>query len=309
MCRPSKDSHATAGGISSPVVSPSVGQCAILMQGLILLGIGKEHPRLAAARGPSYVTPSEQKGECFDRRRRTSLSPTLKPGVSLHEIGKAIATWFEAGSLERTGIIQAPVQLKHPASVEHLWQCAPDPNLEKRRRKNVVPRTSSPWLSKWRHYSCPEQFWTVRKILSHAIRHHGKTALIDPPDDQATGVQGKTVLFIDEISMRLGFTSLPIVVFMGDLYQFAPIKAQPLWQTPKNPRASLGQLVWQRFTDVRRRRGRPERPSDSQYEGLDSACVTRTPSHRPDALRPGSRISTSSRAHTDNEEAPWAAPR
>ena len=44
--------------------------------------------------------------------------------------------------------------------------------------------------------------------------------------------------------------ALPIVVFMGDFHQFAPIKAQPLWETPKNPRAALGQLIWQRFTDV-----------------------------------------------------------
>ncbi|OXV09803.1 hypothetical protein Egran_02434 [Elaphomyces granulatus] len=34
-----KDSHAKAGGISSPIISPSVGEYATLMQGLILLGI------------------------------------------------------------------------------------------------------------------------------------------------------------------------------------------------------------------------------------------------------------------------------
>ena len=85
--------------------------------------------------------------------------------------------------------------------------------------------------------------------------------------------QGKTILFIDEISMvslnmlhtinqqcgrirAVGQEStsilgaLPIVVFMGDFHQFAPIKAQPLWQTPKGPLATLGQLVWHRFTDV-----------------------------------------------------------
>jgi len=67
--------------------------------------------------------------------------------------------------------------------------------------------------------------------------------------------QGKTILFIDEISMvsltmlntinqqcnrirAVGQDStailgaLPIVVFMGDFHQFAPIKAQPLWRTP-----------------------------------------------------------------------------
>jgi hypothetical protein len=80
--------------------------------------------------------------------------------------------------------------------------------------------------------------------------------------------RGKTTLFIDEINMVsltmlnminehcnkiralpqdsmaiLG--ALPIVVFMGDFrdfHQFAPIKAQPLWQTPNNPRAVIGRL-------------------------------------------------------------------
>jgi hypothetical protein len=44
--------------------------------------------------------------------------------------------------------------------------------------------------------------------------------------------------------------ALPIVVFMGDFHQFAPINAQPLWQTPKSPRALLEQAIWQRFTNV-----------------------------------------------------------
>jgi hypothetical protein len=70
--------------------------------------------------------------------------------------------------------------------------------------------------------------------------------------------QGKTILFIDEVSMvsltmlntinqqcnriwAVGQDStailgaLPIVVFMGDIHQIAPIKAQPLWETPKKP--------------------------------------------------------------------------
>jgi hypothetical protein len=44
--------------------------------------------------------------------------------------------------------------------------------------------------------------------------------------------------------------ALPVVVFMGDFHQFAPISAQPLWQTPKIPRAVLGKAIWDRFTDV-----------------------------------------------------------
>jgi len=83
--------------------------------------------------------------------------------------------------------------------------------------------------------------------------------------------QGRTIPFVDEISM-ISLTllntinqqcnriravgqdfvlgALPIVAFMEDFHQFAPIKAQPLLETLKNPRASLRQLVWQRFTNV-----------------------------------------------------------
>jgi hypothetical protein len=62
--------------------------------------------------------------------------------------------------------------------------------------------------------------------------------------------------------------ALPIVVFMGDFHQFAPVKAQPLWQTPKNPRAALGQLVWQRFTDVIILDEQMRQHDDPEFQGL-----------------------------------------
>ena len=82
--------------------------------------------------------------------------------------------------------------------------------------------------------------------------------------------QGRSTLFVDEISMvslpmlntinqqcskicsvgQDATAALPVVVFMGDFHQFAPISAQPLWQTPKIPRAVLGKAIWDRFTDV-----------------------------------------------------------
>jgi helitron helicase-like protein/PIF1-like helicase len=103
--------------------------------------------------------------------------------------------------------------------------------------------------------------------------------------------RGKTTLFIDEISMvsltmlntinqqcnkirAVGQDStailgaLPIVVFMGDFHQFAPISAQPLWQTPKNPRASLGQLIWHRFTDVVILDEQMRQHDDLEFQGL-----------------------------------------
>ena len=43
---------------------------------------------------------------------------------------------------------------------------------------------------------------------------------------------------------------MPIVVFLGDFHQFAPIQSQPLWETPKRIKAALSQLIWHRFTNV-----------------------------------------------------------
>lgn len=85
----------------------------------------------------------------------------------------------------------------------------------------------------------------------------------------------KTIVMIDEISMtdlsmvstinsqcRVTrslerhspdlFGGLPIVIFIGDFYQYSPVRGQPLW---KDPRAGKddeadGQLIWHRFTNV-----------------------------------------------------------
>ena len=96
---------------------------------------------------PLYKAPSEQKRGLFrSNSKNESLSNPDTWVFSHHEVGKAIATWFKAGSLERTGIIQALLQLKHPASVERLWECAQDSNLEKRRGKGAVPKTPCRWL-------------------------------------------------------------------------------------------------------------------------------------------------------------------
>ena len=56
----------------------------------------------------------------------------------------------------------------------------------------------------------------------------------------------------------------PIVVFMGDFHQFAPIKAQPLWQTSKNPRAA----TWHRFTDVVILDEQMRQHDDSEFQAL-----------------------------------------
>jgi len=85
----------------------------------------------------------------------------------------------------------------------------------------------------------------------------------------------KTIMVIDEISMtdlqslfRINkhcnvarssksetaelFGEVPIVIFMGDFYQFPPVKGLPLWRQPRPNKEEeiAGQQIWHRFTDV-----------------------------------------------------------
>jgi hypothetical protein len=48
------------------------------------------------------------------------------------------------------------------------------------------------------------------------------------------------------------FGGLPIVVFMGDFYQFPPVKGLPLWRQPRDKKEEevQGKEIWNRFTDV-----------------------------------------------------------
>jgi hypothetical protein len=85
----------------------------------------------------------------------------------------------------------------------------------------------------------------------------------------------KTILVIDEMSMidlktlnvinnqckvarslpRTSpdlFGGLPIVILIGDFFQFPPVRGPPLWKTPRygNEEDAVGKLLWQRFQNV-----------------------------------------------------------
>jgi hypothetical protein len=85
----------------------------------------------------------------------------------------------------------------------------------------------------------------------------------------------KTIMIIDEVSMmdlsmlstinslcKIArsldwnspdlFGGLPIVILMGDFYQFSPVRGPALWQEPRNgnDEDANGRIIWHRFTDV-----------------------------------------------------------
>jgi hypothetical protein len=84
----------------------------------------------------------------------------------------------------------------------------------------------------------------------------------------------KTIMIVDEVSMmdlsmlstinnqcKIAkslnrespdlFGGLPIVIFMGDFYQFSPVRAS-LWKEPRvgNDEDTNGQMIWHQFTTV-----------------------------------------------------------
>ena len=88
-------------------------------------------------------------------------------------------------------------------------------------------------------------------------------------------LSNKTIMFVDEISMvdqsmlstindRCNiarsldrsstdlFGGIPVVIVMGDFYQFPPVKGTPLWKEPRKGNAGdeQGLWIWRRFTDV-----------------------------------------------------------
>jgi hypothetical protein len=48
------------------------------------------------------------------------------------------------------------------------------------------------------------------------------------------------------------FGGLPIVILMGDFFQFPPVRGPPLWKNPRygNDEDAAGQLLWHRFQNV-----------------------------------------------------------
>jgi hypothetical protein len=63
--------------------------------------------------------------------------------------------------------------------------------------------------------------------------------------------QCKTAKSLDRSSPDL-FGGLPIVIFMGDFYQFPPVRGPALWKEPRagNDEDENGRTIWHRFTNV-----------------------------------------------------------
>jgi Helitron helicase-like domain at N-terminus/PIF1-like helicase len=103
----------------------------------------------------------------------------------------------------------------------------------------------------------------------------------------------KTIMIIDEISMvdlqslsRINnrckiaralpvdspdlFGGLPVVIFMGDFYQFPPVRGLPLWREPREnyQEEVTGHQIWRRFTQVIILDEQMRQAEDLEFQGL-----------------------------------------
>ena len=103
----------------------------------------------------------------------------------------------------------------------------------------------------------------------------------------------KTIMIIDEISMadlqslskinnrcKIArslpvdspdlFGGLPVVIFMGDFYQFPPVRGLPLWREPRENHQEeiAGHQIWRRFTQVIILDEQMRQAEDIEFQGL-----------------------------------------
>jgi hypothetical protein len=90
----------------------------------------------------------------------------------------------------------------------------------------------------------------VRRLWSRkTIMVIDEVSMIDLSTLSAINSHCKSARSLDRTSPDL-FGGLPIVILMGDFYQFPPVRGQPLWKPPQNDADTDGRLIWHRFSQV-----------------------------------------------------------
>ncbi|KAJ5198759.1 uncharacterized protein N7498_007876 [Penicillium cinerascens] len=112
----------------------------------------------------------------------------------------------------------------------------------------------------------------------------------------------KTIMFIDEVSMvdlsalsiinthcKIArslersspdlFGGLPVVILMGDFYQFPPVQGQPLWKPPRNETEQDGKLIWNQFKQVIILDEQMRQAEDLPYRNILTRARTATLTH------------------------------
>jgi hypothetical protein len=90
------------------------------------------------------------------------------------------------------------------------------------------------------------KLWSIKTIMII-----DEVSMMDLTTLSTINNQCKIAKSLDKSSPDL-FGGLPIIIFMGDFYQFPPVKGPALWREPRerNDEDTNGQIIWHQFKDV-----------------------------------------------------------
>ncbi|KAJ5195495.1 uncharacterized protein N7498_008933 [Penicillium cinerascens] len=90
----------------------------------------------------------------------------------------------------------------------------------------------------------------VRRLWSRkTIMIIDEVSMVDLSALSIINTHCKIARSLDRSSLDL-FGGLPIVILMGDFYQFPPVQGQALWKLPRNETDQDGKLIWSQFKQV-----------------------------------------------------------
>ena len=81
--------------------------------------------------------------------------------------------------------------------------------------------------------------------------NHRRSSMLDLTSLSMINNQCKIAKSLDRSSPDL-FGALPLVIFMGDFFQFPPVRGPALWREPRhwNDEDANGQMIWHQFREV-----------------------------------------------------------
>lgn len=126
----------------------------------------------------------------------------------------------------------------------------------------------------------------IRKLWStKTIMIIDEVSMMDLTTLNTINNQCKIAKSLDRSSPDL-FGGLPIVIFMGDFFQFPPINGPALWREPRNgnDEDANGQIIWHQFKDVIILDQQMRQAKDPRFYELLSRARTGTPTEDDLAL-------------------------
>ena len=174
------------------------------------------------------------KDHAYDASKREQMLLYVggEGGVGKSQVIKAVITGMDLIKRKNEVILLAPTGAAADNIGGNTIRSALGISIAKKQKPQVSPRIKELWSNK-----------TIMII--------DEVSMVDLTMLNTINNQCKIAKSLDRGSPDL-FGGLPIIIFMGDFFQFPPVKGPALWKNPRdgNDEEANGQMIWHRFTDV-----------------------------------------------------------